>query len=271
VTLLTAIATHLPAPLVERQLAYLRALSPRSRFVVCYGGEPSEFADLDPTDAVYIDDPSLRGPHFDKSLNQLLNQLYEAFVRDEPDIEFVYLVEYDQLILTDDFDSKLVALAQASGAGLLAKHASVRNDTNWSHYLRLRSDERLSRFVAGISSRDDRELRWGCLGTGLLFARDALRTFCSLTNVPAYYCELFVPTVLYHLGFDIADVDALSNLYSEVRWLPEYSVEEAMAQKRAGRTFVHPFKRLDVLTAIADAPGPPPATGGESSAPSRTS
>jgi hypothetical protein len=256
VTVLTAIGTHLPAPAIERQLAYLRALSPQSRFVVCHGGERADFAELDPAEAIYIEDPSLRGPHFDRSLNQVLNQVYESFVRDDSAVDFVYLIEYDQLILRDDFESRLVGLAQTSGAGLLAKYASPRNDTNWSHYLRLRGDERLNRFVAGISSRDDPELRLGCLGTGLLLRRDALGAFCSLTDVPAYYGELFVPTVLYHLGFQIADVDALADLYMAVRWLPEYTVEGAKAEKRAGRTFLHPFKRLDALSAIGEAPGP---------------
>ena len=59
-----------------------------------------------------------------------------------------------------------------------------------------------------------------------------------------------MPTVLYHLGFDIADVDALGDLYSAVRFLPQMSSEEVMATYRAGKVFAHPFKGLDVLEAI---------------------
>jgi hypothetical protein len=35
-----------------------------------------------------------------------------------------------------------------------------------------------------------------------------------------------------------------------VRWLPEFGVEEARAAKRAGRSFIHPFKQIDALDAI---------------------
>jgi hypothetical protein len=65
--------------------------------------------------------------------------------------------------------------------------------------------------------------------------------------------ELFVPSVLYHLGFDVVDVDAVSDLYSAIRWRPEFGLEETVAAKRAGRTFVHPFKLLDGLAAIRSA------------------
>ena len=61
-----------------------------------------------------------------------------------------------------------------------------------------------------------------------------------------------MPTVIHHLGFDVEDIDSISDLYMSVRWPLEFSVEEAIAQKRAGRSFVHPFKRLDAL------PGDPP-------------
>jgi hypothetical protein len=254
--ILTAIMTHLDPSLVERQLAYLRSLSPGSRFVICHGGARADFAALTGENALYIDDPSLRGPHFDKSINHVLDAVYKSYVRDDPDVDLVYLIEYDHLILRGDFERKLAAMAEQSPAGLFAKHASARNDTNWSHYLKFRHSERLNRYITGISTRDDSDRRWGCLGTGMLVRREALAAFCALPDVPSYYVELFIPTVLYHLGFDIADVDALSDLYTTVRWLPEYSVDEAIAEKRAGRTFLHPFKQLDALAAVREAPGP---------------
>jgi hypothetical protein len=253
---LTAILTHLDAGSVERQLAYLRSLSPGSRFVICHAGRRVDFDEVETRDALFIEDPSLRGPHFDKSLNEVLHVVYDRYVRQDSAIEHVYLVEYDHLILRPDFEQTLSALADETKAGLLAKNAGQRNDTNWSHYLRFRDDERLSRFIAGISTRDDDRVRWGSLGTGLLLRRDALTAFCSLSDPPPYYCELFVPSVMHHLGFEVVDVDAVSDLYMAMRWLPEFTVEEAVAEKRAGRSFVHPFKRLDALPVIRDAPVP---------------
>ncbi|MEA2399060.1 MAG: hypothetical protein QOK25_2616 [Thermoleophilaceae bacterium] len=254
--ILTAVLTHLDAAAVERQLSYLHSLAPESRFVVCHGGRRTDFDALETGDALFIDDPSLRGPHFDQSMNQILQAVFEGYVRDDPAVELVYLIEYDHLILRGDFEQKLQDLASLSSAGLFAKNATPRNDTNWSHYLKIRDDGRLERFVRGISVRDDPGVRWGSLGPGMLFRRDALAAFCALHDPPPYYFELFVPTVVHHLGFGVADIDAISDLYMAVRWLPEWSVEEAIAEKRAGRTFVHPFKRLDRLPAIRQAAAP---------------
>lgn len=249
-TVLTAILTHLDASLTEAQLAYLRALSPKSRFVICHGGRRSDFERLANKDAVFIDDPSLRGPHFEQSLDATLQTLYESHVREEPSVEFVYVIEYDHLILAGDFERRLAELAERSGAGLLAKSASPRNDSNWPHFLLTRDDRRLNDFIAAISCREDTQQRWGCLGDGMLFRRDALAAFCSMDDKPSRYFELFVPTVVHHLGFDVVDVDAVSDLYMALRWVPEFTVAEAKAEKRAGRTFLHPFKRLDALHAV---------------------
>src|SRR2546430_16126542 len=248
--MLTAILTHLDARLVEKQLAYLRAIAPEARFVICHGGKRADFDALDEPGALFIDDPSLRGPHFHQSLNGTLRAVYENCVRDDETIELVYVVEYDHLILRGDFERTLTDLAERTGAGLLAKWGSPRNDTNWSHYLRARNDAELDAFIAGISRRDDPGVRFGCLGTGLLFRRDAFSAFCTLDDPPSRYFELFVPTVVHHLGFDIVDVDAVADLYLAIRWLPEFDLQGALAEKRAGRTFAHPFKQIEAVDAL---------------------
>ena len=249
---LTAVLTHLPARLVEEQLAYLHALAPGERFVICHGGRRSDFDDLGGRDdAIFIDDPSLRGPHFDKSVNDTLRALHAAYVRDDPEVDHVYVVEYDHTILRPDFAASLTQLAETTGAGLLAKWASPRNDTNWPHYLAARDDATLNAWIDRVSRREDKALRLGCLGTGLFFRRDAFDAFCTAADAPDGYVELFVPTAIHHLGYDVVDVDAISDLYLDVRWLPEYDAGEVRELKRSGRTFVHPFKDLAALGTLA--------------------
>jgi hypothetical protein len=256
VAFLTAILTHLEPALINAQLGYLRDLAPDSRFVVCHGGPREHFDGLPAGSGVFIDDPSLRGPHFDKSINDTLRVLYDSCVRDDPAVEFLYLAEYDQLILRADFEDRLAGLARRHDAGLVAKAASRRDDSNWPHHLRVIHDERLNAFIAAISVRDDPSTRWGCLGTGILLRRDALEAFCALRDAPPRYIELLLPTVIHHLGFRVLDADAVSDVYAAIRWLPEYDVESALAARQAGRTFVHPFKCLDQLELIAQVRGP---------------
>jgi hypothetical protein len=267
--ILTAVLTHLDPQRAARQLAYLRALAPEARFVLCHGGSRTDFEQLAVEDALFIEDPSLRGPNKEQSYNEVLTAVYQSCVRDDPAIELIYFIEYDQLILRADFEEELLALAQRSPAGLFAKHASPRMDTNWPHSVRYRNDERLMRFLAGISRREDRGQLWGCLGSGLLFLREALRDFSSVTDAPHAYLEMFIPTVVHHLGFEVANVDALGDLYADVRWQPSYGVEEAIAAKRAGRAFVHPFTEIDALdrvsqTASTRPPGENSSTAGSS-------
>jgi hypothetical protein len=255
--ILTVVITHLDAERAMRQLAYLRALAPEARFVLCHGGEREEFERLDTGDKVFVADPALRGPNNQQGYNELLPAVYERFVRDEPEVELAYVVEYDHLFLSGHFERDLAALAAARPeAGLFAKWASRRNDTNWPHFTRYRADPELRRFFARVSVREDPGQRWGCLGDGMLFRRDALEAFCSVTGAPYRYGEMFVPTLTHHLGFEVVDVDALGDLYSHVRWRPEFGVEEVLAAKRAGRAFVHPFKELDALDRVLQAESP---------------
>lgn len=256
--LLTAVLTHLRPAAVRRQLGYLRELCPASQFVACHGGRRSDFEALAPGTAIFSPDPTLRGPHFDQSMNATLRALYEHRVRDDPRVDLVYLIEYDHLILDPGFETALRGVAEATGAGLVAKAASRRNDSNWPHYLRTRGDRRLAGYVEGVSCRGDPEARWGCLGTGMLFRREALEAFCRLPAPPAYYFELFVPTMVYHLGHEVVDFDAVGDLYRAVRWLPELTVGEVLEARRRGLAFAHPFKRVELLEEIAAASGSGP-------------
>jgi hypothetical protein len=250
---LTAVLTHLDGGLVRAQLDYLQSVAPGSRFVVCFGGPRPDFERLAVEGALFVGEPSLRGAPPEQSYTPVLTSIYERWVRDDPQIEFVYFIEFDHLILRPDFEQSLVSLADRTGAGLLAKHASPRNDTNWPHFLRYRDDDHLNDFIARISRREDVKVRLGCLGTGMLLRRDALAAFCSIGDHPRVYVETLVPTVVHHLGFEVVDVDEHSDLYAAVSWRPEYGIGEAMAAKRDGRTFVHPFKRLDALEVIRSA------------------
>jgi hypothetical protein len=248
--ILTAIMTHLDAPLVRRQLDYLEALSPGSQFVICHGGAFADFEALDVDNAIFVDESSLRGPDRDRSHTEVILAVYERFVRDEPSVDLVYFIEYDHLILSADFEQKLRDLAGRFNAGLFAKNAIRRNDTNWPHFTRYRHDERLNLFFTKISRRDDPDARWGSLGNGMLFRRNALTALASVGDLPHAYVEMFIPTLTYHLGFDVVNVDAVSDLYKRVRWRPECKPEEAIREMQAGATFVHPFKDLAGLERV---------------------
>jgi hypothetical protein len=84
----------------------------------------------------------------------------------------------------------------------------------------------------------------------MLLRRDALEAVAAVSDPPHGYMEIFVPSLVYHLGFELMDVDAISDLYTELRWRPDFTVKEALAAKRAERSFMHPFKKVDALGLI---------------------
>lgn len=249
-SVLTVIITHLDPPRVGKQLDYLRSVTPESGFVLCHGGSRSDFAELPHDRALYIEDPSLRGPAKHQCYNEILRRVYETYVRDDPGVELVYFIEYDHLILSPRFEQELESLAERSDAGLFAKCVSPRNDTNCPHFARSRHDQRLNRFFEEISQRDDPAVRWGCLGDGMLFRRETLAAVAAVSDPPHGFMELFIPSLVYHLGFEITDVDAISDLYTGLRWRPDFTVKEALAAKRAEQSFLHPFKSVEALDLI---------------------
>jgi hypothetical protein len=249
-TLLTAVITHLPAAAVDEQMAYLAALAPDARFVVCHGGDRAEFDRVAFEPALFVDDPSLRGHIDDQSYDAILRAVHERFVRHDGSVDLVYVIEYDHLILRADFEQQLRDAARRSGAGFIAKNCVRRNDTNWFHYHRCKHDTALNSYFADVSVRDDPDARYGCLGSGMLITREALAAFAGLPTPPPAYLELFIPTAMYHLGVQVDDFDRLGELYAAVRWRPEFAVEEARTAMSDGRAFVHPFKRLDALATL---------------------
>ena len=55
-----------------------------------------------------------------QSYNGVIRAVYETYVRDDPTIDLVYLIEFDHLILRGDFERSLTELAASSNAGLFA-------------------------------------------------------------------------------------------------------------------------------------------------------
>jgi hypothetical protein len=238
---LNAVITHLPADEVEEDLRALRELTPDSEFLCCYTGTRSEFERLG--DGILLDDGGLAGaPRSYQSYHGVFAALAEH------SFDAVYLVEYDHLVLDPGFEGALIELAERTGAEFMGKNCAPRNHTNWPHYARFRRDPDLLAHLRRISTRDDPTVLLGTLGSGMWLSRAAFDSYVSLDSHPRSYGELYVPTVIHHLGHRVVDIDAVSDLYRDVRWDPDYGLAEVSAL-RSGTTFVHPVKSAAVRRA----------------------
>lgn len=256
---LNVLLSHRPAGDVDAQLAALRAVAPASRFAVCHAGEEAEFERIGDPEKAFVDDPSLRGaPRSFQSYHETLAVVNDRWLRAEPGLDAVYLFEFDHLILRADFEPALGELAQRTGAGLLAKGTSVRNATNWHHYTRFRRDPALLSHLRELSTRDDPTRLYGIVACAMWLSRAAIESYVAVGAHPPCYGELYVPTVLHHLGHRVVDVDEVSDLYRHVRWAPAYDPDQAEALRREGATFLHPVKdasaRRRLLAASASVP-----------------
>lgn len=251
--MLTAVLSHQDPETVEAHLAALDAFASGERFVVAYGGAEQHAARLPADRSVFIADPTLRGSLHDQQYTEILVRVFERFVRDDPSVTHVFIPEYDHLILRRDFSASLVEVVERTGAGFLGYNAVERSGTNWMHYLRLRDDPAFLAFLRSISVREDPAAIYGALGDGMLMTRAALEDFCAIEAHHPAYVEVYIATVMHHLGHRVADLSGESDLYRWVRSNPPWEERDLRAALAEGATFIHPFKDPVRGTAIAAA------------------
>lgn len=254
--LLNLLWTHLDGPTVDRQLAYLHTVAPRSRFVVCYGGGREDFEDIHHEEKLFIEDPSLRTTIArDQSPIEMLSRVHDGFVADG-EVDAIFMLEYDHVVLRGDFELAIEQLLEASEADFLGKTCVLKDGSNWIHGIRARRDPEFQAFLRRITVRDEPPRLYGCLGTGFVMRRRALEALVAVAPAQLVYHEMYLPTVLYHLGYRIADIDKISDIYEQVLFEPPTTLAQALEAKRQGHFFVHPFKDVHLLDEVLRAPGP---------------
>lgn len=248
---LTAVITHLEVDRVRVGIDLLAVVAPDARFVVCYAGEPAQFERLDLDDKVFIEDPTLksRGPHL-QSMTAVFNATWSAYFAEDDHWDALYVIEYDHLVLDGDFERHLTTLAEQTQADLLGKNCVDCTATNHEHYIRFRRDLRLLDHLRRLSVREDPTRLFSCLGNGIWLSRQALEAYVAVPHHPPCYLEVYVPTLLHHLGFRVVNIDAHSDLYRDVRWLPPFEVAEVMARLEDGAAFMHPVKDQRAVDAV---------------------
>jgi hypothetical protein len=254
VSTLVAVITHLAPEQVEEGARLLHTVAPDARFVIGYNGKRAEFDALAIEDKVLLDDPTLKsfGPHL-QSMTQVFSAVWEAYFLGDDRWDSLYVIEYDHLVLHAEFERRLCGLALRTRADLLGKNCIDCTATNQEHYIRFRRDLRLLDHLRHLSVREDPTRIFSCLGDGIWLTRAALEAYMAVRVHPPCYLEVYVPTLLHHLGFNVVNVDAHSDLYRYVRWLPPIGPAEAVTAVRGGAVFMHPVKDPQAIGAVVDA------------------
>lgn len=239
--LLKVVVSHLEADAVDEHLAYLETLCP-GPILLCHGGTPERFAAVRWPRKRFLAHPGLRSPAATfQTYDEALEAAHEVLEADRR-IDAIVVLEYDQVPLAPGLDEAVLALLEQTGAGLVGKTAVDRTATNWWHRVRYRDDPALLEHLRRVSVREDPTRIYGCLGTGFAMTREALAAYVAVEHPDGIYNELYVPTLVHHLGFRVEDVDVHGDLYAHVRFEPSYTPAEARALRDAGVLVVHPYK-----------------------------
>ena len=237
------IITHLEPGVVSGFLSFLQALSPDTRILCAYGGKKENFDGIAWPDKFFLEDESLRGPIRHQSFNEILIKAHSATTGTGTD--YFYFSEYDHFPLRRYYLRELCGLMASTQCDLLGHSLFQANYSNWVHYLRYRDDAEFRQFLSGITHRGTSEPLYGMLGNGFIMTNRALEGFCGILKHLKVYTEIYLPTVLFHLGFKLGNINALSDLYAAVRYEPAYSFEDVIQLVRDGKNFCHPVKCID--------------------------
>lgn len=248
-SLLYLVLTHRPPEEVAQHLAALERALPGRSFAVCYGGSREDFEALDLPAKAFVADPSLRGA-LSQSYVELLRTAHESFVADDRGVSLVHLIEHDHAIVDERYEREVLRALEATRADFMGGICVDRTYTNWIHSVRTLGDTELHEFLRSITVRSDEELRlFGGIANATTFRRDALAAFATLSGHLHRYCEVYVPTVLHHMGFTIGDASAVSTVFDWLRWTPPYEAEE-IAALPAEVLAVHPVKDYGLLELV---------------------
>jgi hypothetical protein len=204
--ILYVVITHQPPDEVRSHLEDFERVLPGRRVAICYGGTEKDFDALDvAAETLFIDDPTLRRT-LAQSYTQLLRAVYERLVAPDPACSCVHLIEWDHVILSAKYEAQLLDVLSTERVGLLARHCADHTFVNWCHSIELLDDRELDQLLRAISVRDqDVPSLWGGLGNGITIARSALEELCLRAGRMSRYFEVYLPTVIYHLGYRVLD------------------------------------------------------------------
>lgn len=231
-----AVLTHLAPRQTDAQMQFLHELRPDVLHIAAYGGQFDDYRNIKWYPKVFVNEPTFHAPGGNMECAGYLEQVHcEAahFSRKEP----VYFTEYDHAVLTHTYPE--IVEGKLRHVDFVAKITGATRDSEWIHSQRWYQDYALLDFLKGISVRlPEVNCLRGCLGDGYAMTWEALDAFCSINHYPAFY-EVYIPTVLYHLGFRLADFGAA---YKYVSCWPRRSTDFVLAALAEGVPFVHPYK-----------------------------
>jgi len=233
---------HLPPAdtlrLIERWKGFF---APPSQLLLCYGGTKENFAKIDYEPKLFIDDPRLRTRDHQRE-KQSYTQIFQRaglWLRDHPELDYVYLAEFDHWPVVKDVGARLIGRLEREKADVLGHQLARRDGTCCVYYAYHLNDERFLPWLEQISRRAEPGAVFNMFGSGSFWTREAFLAVASVGEPVPIYLETYLPTVAHHLGFRVRDFEEQSNFISATG--DRFAQQEEAA--RSGAWTVHPIKQ----------------------------
>lgn len=236
---MNVVLTHLGGAGIERTLNNWKAICREEDLWIAFGGSQAGYEVLACPRKVFVDDPDLRrldNQRQKQSYTGIFRAMAPVVEREKPD--FIYLCEYDHLPLVSDLNSRQVAEMQRKDADVMGHWLYRIDGTSNYHMLYHETDPGFFPFWRSFSRREDPGTVLSMFGSGSLWSREAFLAVASHPCTIACYLELYLPTLVHHLGFRVCGWDEEHHLLSN---LPSRAISEAHGRRRAAWT-VHPVK-----------------------------
>lgn len=246
---LVVLLSHQKPNELERTIAQWKPFIQSHSLLLAYGGDQNFFPAIAFEPKVFVADPQLRLRDQQRQQQSWTGVLHAVrdYLQAQPDLDYVYLVEYDQIPLVPDLLDRMTNRLQSEGADAIVHHLHRIDGTSNPHYLYHSNDKRFHAYFAALSRRSDSQVILSMLGTGSFWNREAFDAIASHQEPFPIYVEVYLPTLAHHLGFRIRD---LPDQNPFVTHLGNRGAEIEPARNR-GAWSLHPVKTLPVTETAA--------------------
>jgi len=242
-SVLNLILSHQPAKAMDEMIAWWRDSVPKDSILIAFGGMKTDFDLIEHKSRFFVNDPRLRTRDHQREFQSYtrLFQMAAEFLRNSNrDFDFVHFAEYDHVPLVSDLNDRQIEKMKAESADLLAYHVHRVDGTSNPHFLYHVADDKFMTYWAKITRRSEPEVVLSMFGSGSFWTREALSAACAVAEPFPIYMELYLPTLVHHLGFRVRDFGEQNRF---VGVLKDRSNNIQQARKQGAWT-LHPVKRL---------------------------
>jgi hypothetical protein len=237
----TILMTHQLPDQVDRMLEWWERHVSGTQFLIAYGGTQEHFHKVSAPQKIFVTDPRIRTMDHVRerqSYTGVFRAASEALKKSG--FQYVWLFEYDHIPIAphvlDEFKQRM---AEAS-ADVLCYCLRRIDRTISPHFLGHANNPAFFQIWRNISVREEKDVILSMFVSGSLWRRCAFEAIAAREEPFPTYVELYLPTMVHHLGFRLVDLGTQSQF---IKPAPSRSLTFESA-KGQGALTAHPLKHF---------------------------